>query len=196
MSGSAKVKHRATLAEFLAIPEEARFHEIVDGELVQKALPSPKHARSQANVVTRVNGPFGRRPGGPPDAPGGWWFLTEAEVLFGDEPLRPDVAGWRRDRLPEVPDETPLRVIPDWICEVLSTANPTNDTVRKKRIYHRFQVPHYWIVDPRDETLSVYRYTPEGYLEVLAAQRAERVRAEPFTTMELPVSALFGDEEG
>ena len=120
--------------------------------------------------------------------------LDEPELHLGAEPgvLVPDLADWRRDRA-ELPGRDAL--VPDWICEVLSTANPTNDTVRKKRIYHRFQVPHYWIVDPRDETLSVYRYTPEGYLEVLAAQRAERVRAEPFTSMELPVSALFGDEE-
>ncbi len=160
-----------------------------------RATPSPKHARSQANLVTRVNGPYGRRKGGPPGSPGGWWFLTEVEVLVDGEPLRPDVAGWLRERLPELSDEPLVRVTPEWICEILSPSNPTNDTVKKKRIYHRCQVPHYWIIDPRDKTLSVYRFMPDGYLEVLAAQHGERVRAEPFAGVELSVSALFDEED-
>ena len=195
MSVSAKSRPRATLAEFLAIPDETRFHEIIDGELVRKAMPSPPHARSQVNVVGRIHQPFGRRPSGPPSAPGGWWFLTEAEILFGGEPLRPDVAGWRRERLPRIPDETPMSVIPDWVCEILSATHSTNDTVKKKRIYHPSGVQHYWIIDPREETLCVYRHTKEGYLEVLAAERGEQVRAEPFGAIELPVAALFGDED-
>src|SRR5262245_36313827 len=83
---------RATLAEFLAIPEEQRFHEIIDGEIVPKAMPGPKHSRSQRKLAAVVD-PFDQRPGGPPERPGGWWILTEAEVLFEGEPLRPDLAG-------------------------------------------------------------------------------------------------------
>jgi Uma2 family endonuclease len=186
---------RATLQDFLAIPEEQRHHEIIDGELVRKAMPSPKHSRSQAAVTSSLFGPYNRRPGGPPHQPGGWWFLTEAEVLFGEEPLRPDVAGWRRERLSEIPDASPLGVIPDWICEILSPTNPTNDTIKKKRIYHHFKVPHYWILDPRDETLTVYRWGSDGYVELLMAERGERVRAAPFDAVPLAVGVFFGDDD-
>jgi Uma2 family endonuclease len=85
-------------------------------------------------------------------------------------------------------------VRPDWVCEVLST-NRRNDLVKKKRCYHRHGVPHYWIVDPADEVLSVNRWTPDGYLEVLVADQSERVRAEPFDAIELQVGVLFGDDE-
>lgn len=195
MSRPAEKPAPATLADFLAIPEDVRFHEIVDGELVQKAQPSPRHGRSQTGLIGVLWGPYSRRPGGPPDRPGGWWFITEPEVLFSGEPLRPDVAGWRRERLPDLPADPLLAITPDWVCEILSDSNATNDTVRKKRIYHRHRVPHYWIIDPRDETLTIYRWGPDGYIEVLIAQRGERVRAEPFEAVDLQVGVFFGEDD-
>ena len=88
----------------------------------------------------------------------------------------------------------PVTLRPDWVCEILST-NRRNDLVKKKHIYHRHQVGHYWIVDPEQLTLLVYRWHPDGYLEVLSAQRGDRVRAEPFDAVELPVGVIFGDDE-
>ncbi|WP_437757394.1 Uma2 family endonuclease [Sorangium sp. So ce1389] len=183
----------ATAADLLAIPEEQRFHEIVDGELVQKAVPSFEHGDAQSAIVAHVKSPFQRRPGG--RWPGGWWFATEVEVeLAPDQVYRPDVVGWRHERSPERPSGSPVRLRPDWVCEVLSPTNARHDTVKKMRAYQRCQLPHYWIVDPREETLTVYRWTPEGYLVALRAERGERVRAEPFGAIELQVGVLFGDE--
>jgi Uma2 family endonuclease len=93
-----------------------------------------------------------------------------------------------------MPAEVPIRVVPDWVCEILST-NRANDLVRKKRVYHVHRVGHYWILDPGGETLLVYRWGPDGYIEVLAAQRGERVRAEPFVEIELDVGVPLGDDE-
>ncbi len=88
----------------------------------------------------------------------------------------------------------PVMVRPDWVCEILST-NKRNDLIKKKRVYHRHELPSYWIIDPIEESLSVLRWTPEGYSEILAAERGEEVRAEPFEALPLKVGALFGDEE-
>ncbi len=183
---------RSTVDDLLAIPEERRRHEVIDGQLVEKGAASGRHGGAQGRVF-RLLGPYDRRPGG--RWPGGWWFATQAEVqLAPDEVYRPDVAGWRRDRLPELPSTVPIVVRPDWVCEILSS-NKRNDLVRKKRGYHRFVVPHYWIIDPGEEALSVNRWTPEGYLEVLAADRADRVRAEPFDAIEIHVGTFFGEDE-
>ena len=184
---------RATLEDLFAIPEEARRHELIDGELVEKGAATGEHGGTQADLVSTLKSRFGRRPGG--RWPGGWWFVLEVEVYFDpDNTFRPDVTGWRRERAPERPSGTPIMLRPDWICEILST-NRRNDLVRKKRVYHRYGVPHYWILDPVEETLSVLRWGPDGYIDVLAAQRGERVRAEPFDAVELPVGAFFGEEE-
>jgi Uma2 family endonuclease len=88
----------------------------------------------------------------------------------------------------------PITIRPDWICEVLSQ-NKRNDLIKKKRVYHRHEVGHYWIVDPGEETLAVYRWHPDGFVEVLIADRSETVRAEPFDALELCIGVLFGDDE-
>jgi Uma2 family endonuclease len=104
------------------------------------------------------------------------------------------VVGWRRERVPERPRGVPVAARPDWICEVLST-NRRNDTVKKKRVYHRHEVPHYWLVDSIEETLTVYRWGPDGYVEVLVAERGEQEHPEPFAAVPLHVGALFGDDD-
>ncbi|MCC6553500.1 MAG: Uma2 family endonuclease [Polyangiaceae bacterium] len=184
----------ATVADLLAIPPEERFHELIDGELVRKATPTGEHGDAQSGLVSRLKGPFQRRPGG--RWPGGWWIYTEVEIeLAPTHVYRPDIVGWRRERVPERPTGTPIRIRPDWVCEVLSPSNPGTDRVKKLNHYHHFVVPHYWIVDPMEESLSVFRWTQEGYLLVLAAGRDARVRAEPFEAVELLVRALFGEDE-
>ena len=189
-----KVRARPhTPDDFFAIPEDERRHEFIDGELVEKGAATGEHGAAQADLVTALNSRFGRRPGG--RWPGGWWFATEVETLFPrDQVFRPDVVGWRRERVPQRPTGSPITTLPDWICEILST-NRRNDLVKKKRTYHEARIPHYWIVDPAEGTLSVHRWGPDGYIEVLAAQRDERVRAEPFEAVELNVGVFFGDED-
>ena len=191
--GSAALKIRpATLDDLLAIPEAERFHEIIDGELVRKAMPSFRHGGTQSELSGLLVGPYGRRRGGP----GGWRFVTEVEIMFSPNAiLRPDISGWRRERLPEIPEEWPVSVRPDWVCEVLSPSNPENDLFKKIRIYQRAQVGHYWIIDPVAETLAVYRWTAEGFLLVMVARGEERVRAEPFDAVELSVRGLVTGED-
>ncbi len=181
-----------TLADFLAIPEEDRFHELLDGEIIRKASPSGAHGGVQAELLAVLVGLFGRPAGG--EKPGGWWFAAEVEIQLGNNVCRPDLVAWRRDRVPNRPCDPLVKVVPDWAGEILST-NRGNDLVRKKHLYHRHQVPHYWIVDPADGTLAVYRWQAEGYLEVVAAERGDRVRAEPFDRVELTMAALLGDDE-
>jgi Uma2 family endonuclease len=186
-------RHGATLEDFFAIPEAERFHELVSGELIQKSAPSGEHGDAQAGVVGAIRPPYQRRPGG--GGPGGWWISTEVEVLLeSSEVVRPDVLGWRRERCPGRPTGTPVKLRPDWICEVVSPRNATDDTVKKLRLYHRVSIPHYWIVDPRDATLTVMRWSEDGFVTILRAERGEVVRPEPFTAVQLAVGTLFGDD--
>jgi Uma2 family endonuclease len=187
-----KAVRAATLEDLLAIPEEERRFELVDGAIVEKGAATGEHGAAQHKLSVYV-GPYDRRPGG--RRPGGWWFATEVDVYFDQaNSFRPDVAGWRRDRVPERPRGIPIMVRPDWICEILST-NKRNDLIKKKRVYHRHEVPYYWIVDPEQETLVIYRWAQEGYIEILAAERGEVVSAEPFDATPLQVGVLFGDDE-
>jgi Uma2 family endonuclease len=190
---SQSAPRRPSLDDFWAIPEHERFHEFVGGELVQKATPSGEHGGAQAGVVGAVRPPFHRRPGS--GGPGGWWIATEVEVLLttGDV-VRPDVLGWRRQRCAERPSGMPVKVPPDWICEIVSPSNAKHDTLKKLRLYHRVSIPHYWLLDTRDATLTVMRWSADGYLTVLRAESGETVRGEPFEAIEVAVGSLFGED--
>jgi Uma2 family endonuclease len=190
---AARHAHLATAADLLALPDASRA-EVVHGSLVDKAGPSAEHGDAQLALGERLRRRFHRRAGGG-DAPGGWWILVEVDVeLERPEVFRPDLVGWRRERLPERPRGRPVRVRPDWVCEVLSPSNARTDLVDKFQVLHRCEVPHYWIVDPEREMLTVHRWERDGYLVVLQAARGQTVKAEPFQAMELQVGALFGDE--
>lgn len=193
MGVTERARGKATIEDFYAIPEDQRFHELIGGEIVEKASPSGEHGDSQSGVIGAIKPPFQRRPGG--GGPGGWWISTEVEVLLetGDV-VRPDVLGWRRERCPERPAGFPIKLRPDWVCEVISPQRAKDDTVKKLHLYHRIKLPHYWLVDNRDETLTVMRWSEAGYITVLSAERGETVRAEPFDAIELVVGTLFGDD--
>jgi Uma2 family endonuclease len=185
--------HRPATTEDLArLPEDVAA-EIIDGELVQKAMPSFEHGAAQLELGGQLVGPFNRRAGG--DRPGGWWLATEVEVEYeATQVYRHDLVGWRRESTPERPSGRFVRTRPDWVAEVLSPSNAGNDLVKKLRTLTRHAVPHYWIVDPEHRTLTVLRWTPAGYLTALTADENEVVRAEPFDAIELQVGALFGGE--
>jgi Uma2 family endonuclease len=88
----------------------------------------------------------------------------------------------------------PVELSPDWICEVVSPSHATDDTVKKLRLYHRIRIGHYWLADPRDATLTIMRWSEDGYVTLQRAERGEVIRAEPFEAVELAVGTLFGDD--
>lgn len=187
--------HLATFADLLLIPEESRRHEILDGEIVEKALPRGEHGVGQLRAG-RLLGRFDRKPNGP-TRPGGWWFATEPTIdLSMHQTVQPDVAGWRRERMPNRPSGYPITLRPDWVCEVMCDGDARRrDAIHKRRIYADHAVPFYWLVDTERETLTVLSLTDRGYVEQLTAARADRVRAVPFDLLELQVGILFGDDE-
>jgi Uma2 family endonuclease len=193
MSGLAPKSGPKTVADWLALPDAARI-ELIDGEFVEKAAPTFEHGLAQGHTVGAISGVYNRRVGGP-RGPGGWWIVTEVDILLDGRGYRPDIAGWRRTRAPAPLKERPITLRPDWICEIVSDSNRTTDTVTKLRRYHQAGVPHYWILDQLERTLTVHRHMTDGYLVALRAEFHERVRAEPFDEIELQVSVLLGADE-
>jgi len=167
--------------------------EVIDGELFVMPRPKPRHARAAGKLGGKLDGPFDEGRGGP----GGWVFLPEPELHFGRKPdiVAPDLAGWRRERFPEgaLDEDAPgaITVAPDWICEVLSESTEARDRGKKRRIYRREGVGHYWLLDPRDKSLEVYRLVEGKWLEVDTYEGDVVVRAEPFDAVELDLATLW-----
>ncbi len=167
--------------------------EVIDGELSLMPRPRRQHARAAGELHGELRNPFDRGRGGP----GGWVFLPEPELHLGAMPdiVVPDVAGWRRVRLAAdfMAADAPAHIAqaPDWVCEVLSDGTEAKDRGKKRRIYRREGVGHYWILDPRDKSLEVYRLVEGRWLEVDTWEGDVVVRAEPFEAIELDLATLW-----
>ena len=183
-----KVK-KVTSKQVLAEPEERRL-EVISGVVAEKASPSIDHSFLQMQLSGSIWVATGRGGGG---GSGGWWILPDVDLELGPQDLvRPDLAGWRREKLPQLPRGRPMRVVPDWVCEIISPSNTKRDKVEKVRLYHRAGVGHYWLVDPEELTLTVLKHEPDGYKVQLVAAGEETIRAEPFESLEFRLSELLG----
>ncbi len=179
-------KRAASYEDVLRAPDHV-VAEVVAGDLYTTPRPAGAHAKAASTLGMDLGSPFQRGRGGP----GGWWLLDEPELHLGGDILVPDLAGWRRERLPSVPDAPYFELAPDWVCEVVSQSTGQLDRARKLPAYAREAVRHAWLVDPRQETLEVYALF-EGRWVLLATHAGDaRVRAEPFDATQLELAALW-----
>jgi Uma2 family endonuclease len=177
---------RTPYEELLALPEHV-VGEIIRGALVTSPRPAAPHANAASNLGGELHGPFRRGRGGP----GGWLVLDEPELHLHGDVLVPDLAGWRRARMPVLPDAVAFELAPDWVCEVLSPSTAAIDRADKLPIYARERVAHAWLLDPVATTLEVLRLE-DGAWRLVATWRGEAVvRAEPFDAIELELAALW-----
>jgi Uma2 family endonuclease len=145
---------------------------------------------AQSSIATAIGSPFNYDGGG--GGPGGWWILTETLVQFDPDTYRPDIAGWRRERLPDPGSHTVIPVIPDWCCEVVSRSNASNDRVKKRRAYARAGVRHYWLVDPEARVLEALELDVGQWRECGAwDDTAQDARIPPFEAVALDVGRFF-----
>jgi hypothetical protein len=194
---SLPARERATYDDVLAAPDGFTA-EILMGELHLTPRPSAVHQAVNTGISWSLFGRFGRAGG---SGPGGWLILTEVELHLGDpEPTStvvvPDLSGWRRERLPEVPDTAAIAVRPDWVCEILSpgAANTRRDRVLKQSIYHQAGVPWLWIVDPVAHTVEVLAHRDEGYLITAVHTGHVQVAIPPFEAEAIDLGAWWPGE--
>lgn len=181
----------ATYADLEAAPPH-RVAELIDGVLYTFPRPAPRHARASTALGSEIFDPFDRGRNGP----GGWHILHEPEIHFRprERAVVPDLAGWRRERLPRLPEENFFRLAPDWVCEVLSPSTMAHDKARKRPLYAREGVPNLWLVDPVARTLEVHVLGADGLYNVTGTYHGSaRVRAEPFETLELDLALLWAE---
>jgi len=187
----AEPKRKATYDDVLAAPEH-KVAEILDGELIVSPRPTTLHAQVSFRLGLAIGTSFDGE-SGDPMRPGGWIILPEQELHLGADVVVPDLAGWRRERMPRLVVAPWLELAPDWLCETLSPSTARIDRTRKLAIYARGGVRHVWLVDPAARTLEVLAL--EGGRWMIAETHAgdEIVRAAPFAAVEIELARLWVD---
>ena len=180
--------HRATYQDVLDAPAH-KVAEIIDGTLILSPRPAARHASAASVLGEELGPPFKRGRGGP----GGWIILDEPELHLGPDILVPDLGGWRRARMPLIPDVAYFELAPDWIGEVLSPSTAKHDRTDKLMSYARAGVGHAWLIDPVVRTLEVFRLEHERWVLLGTWADDARARAEPFDAIELDLALLWAD---
>lgn len=182
-------KQSALYDALLALPEGLT-SEIFEGQLHTQPRPSGRHARAESALHSKLFRGYDEGDGGP----GGWWILIEPEVHFlhDQEVAVPDIAGWRRERLPRLPEDQRFEAVPDWLYEVVSPSTESKDRRIKMPLYARYGVPFVWLVDPIAKTLETYMLSEGAWKATGVYRGAQRaVYAEPFTETAVDLAALW-----
>jgi Uma2 family endonuclease len=182
------IRRPATYQDVLDAPA-TMVAELVEGALHLHPRPAFPHARASSSLGDELMSPFDKGRGGP----GGWWILDEPELHLGDDVLVPDLAGWRRERMPALPETAWTALAPDWVCEVLSPATRRFDLTDKRRVYAAAGVAFLWHVDPDERTLEAFALRDGAWTLIAALKDDEEVRVAPFDAIAFPLSVLWPD---
>ena len=174
--------------QLLALPENLT-GEIIGGVLYAQPRPTGRHAMAESGLGATLLPPFQRGKEGP----GGWWILDEPEIHFSRDIVVavPDLAGWRRERMPEIPESHRFEVAPDWVCEILSPSTAGKDRIKKLPLYARYQVAYAWLLDPLARTLEAYALRNEGWLLIATLEGDDSVCVPPFDAITFSLAELW-----
>jgi Uma2 family endonuclease len=179
---------RPTYQDVLDAPEHV-VAEIIGGELRLSPRPGGPATAVASSLGDELGPPFKRGRGGP----GGWLIVDEPEIHLAEEIVVPDLAGWRRERLPLVPEGAFFTVAPDWVCEVLSRSTEKMDRLEKMPLYASWGVMYAWLIHPRRRTIEAFRMRGGAWEPSGVYGEADRARIEPFDAIELAVADLWAD---
>ncbi|MXY66284.1 MAG: Uma2 family endonuclease [Gammaproteobacteria bacterium] len=184
------LSHRATYQDVLDAPPH-KVAEIIEGILHMSPRPASMHAWASTGLGESIGPPFNRGRGGP----GGWWIVDEPELHLGEDILVPDMAGWRRERMPEFPNVTFFTLAPDWACEILSPSTRALDQGIKRTIYAREGVAHLWFVDPDARTLEAFELHDGKWVLLETVTDNDPVSLPPFEAISFSLGDLWPDTE-
>jgi Uma2 family endonuclease len=183
---STSAERIATYEDLCKVPDHL-VAQIIHGQLITLPRPAPKHARAASIMGGKLVPTYDEGNNGP----GGWWMLFEPELHLGPHILVPDLAGWRRERMPTLPDKAYFELAPDWVCEVLSPSTAQMDRVDKLSIYAAHGVAHAWLVDPDAQTLEILALHEDHWRLERAYKAADEVCAPPFEAISFSLASFW-----
>jgi len=185
-----QIARKPTLYEQLMALPEGLTGEIINGQLRAQPRPAWPHSLAGSRLGADIEGPYGRGRGG---GPGGWWIIDEPEVHFvlDTEVTVPDIAGWRKQRMPSPPTGHKIQVAPDWVCEIFSPSSKSSDREEKMPLYARYGVVFAWLVDPKAHTLEAYELVDESWRPLGIFGDDDKISVRPFEAVTIHLGDLW-----
>jgi len=180
-------KKLATYDDLYNIPANMT-GEIIDGELFVSPRPSVEHTRVASTLGYAIGPSYDFGEGG---GPGGWIILDETEIKLEEDTFVPDIAGWKKERFFNPEGQNWVSVTPDWVCEILSPSSVRHDRIIKARTYAKHRIPYFWLIDPRDRLLQVFKLESGRWVTLEDYAEDDKVRAEPFQEIEIDLAKLW-----
>ncbi len=172
---------RFNYENYLLLPEDKRF-EILDGDLCMVPAPGTKHQRVSIALCSEL---FQQLSGL------GAVLAAPCDVLLSDEDIvQPDIL-FVHNRRGNIVGELNVRGAPDLVVEILSAATRARDLKAKRKIYSRFGVSEYWIVDPEAETVETLAWSEIGYITTGEYKKSGRLCSPLLPGFSLPLSRIF-----
>jgi Uma2 family endonuclease len=177
------ISMKYTHADLLAMPDDGKRREIIDGELLVTPSPMRPHQRISLKLAFAFETflqvhPLGELLVAPMDVILGEHDVLEPDLLFVLNEHRDFLKDW-------------VRGAPDLVIEILSPTTETRDRGPKMKAYARYGVGEYWIVDPIAEAIEVYRLTEQGYQLAALCAKDQQVETPLLPGFSLPVSLIF-----
>lgn len=172
--------------DFMNLPEH-HIGEIINNTLYSQPRPAPKHTRTFSVLGGQLGGSFDWGGGDSSD----WWIMDEPELHIEGHILVPDIAGWKRERMPELPETAWFEIVPDWLCEILSPSTAQKDRMVKMPVYAELGVKHLWLIDPILQTLEVYQLENQRWSLMASLRDEDMVSAVPFDAIEFSLGGLW-----
>jgi Uma2 family endonuclease len=149
-----------TYEDYLLFPDDGTRHEIIDGDHCVTPAPKTKHQKVSFNLTVAV-GSFVKQRGL------GLVLAAPSDVILSDDNVvQPDLLFVSTARANIVTEDN-IRGAPDLVVEIISETTRKKDEVTKRKLYERFGVQEYWVVDPELETVKIFRRTQQGYSRAL-----------------------------
>ena len=190
MLGGKDVPHRGvklTYDDFVLFPDDGKRHEIIDGEHFVTPSPSTKHQAIAMNLGSMLWNYLQERPIGRV-------FAAPFDVVFSHfDVVEPDLLYLSNARAAEVLTSKHARGAPDLVVEIGSKGTRKRDATIKRRLYERFGVAEYWIIDPELDTIQVYRHDSGQYERVaeLSLAAGDVLTTPLLPGLTLPLARVF-----
>lgn len=171
--------------DIVHLPEQD-MPEIIRGTPYYRAAPRMKHSAVATEVIAALATQD-------PRLRAGWWILSDLDVRLTPHCIvRPDICGYRKERLPDLTDDWPVDLRPDWVCEILSPSNARYDRATKGEVYAEAGIPWYWLIDPEERLVEVWELNGERWMLYGCFGGDQSCALPPFDGLELAVGRLFG----